>query len=191
MSCDSVDVSALRQHAAESDDAWAPFEAIADRLRAERVKRPRDNYDSECCNYVLVNVALYNAATTAADLLKLVCVLSLAYSPFKACISVEYYGKRRLARLLKRYNLHTTALGAFAGRRDEVALTNGVPAFDVAGYRSSEHQAAVGEFLLEVFQRLFGLNYGGSRVGAGRNFWRDYYLHVEARDDARRRGIWR
>ena len=57
-------------HAAELDEEWAPFETILDRLRTKRVKRPLDNYDSECCNYVIVKVALYNAAATAADLLK-------------------------------------------------------------------------------------------------------------------------
>ena len=111
----------------------------------------------------------------------------------EACRSVEYYGKTRLARLLTRYNEHTTGKGAFVGRRDEIALialTNGAPAFAAADYRSSEHQAAVGEYLLEVFQRLFGLNYDGGRVGAGRKLWRDYYLHVEARDAAHRRAMW-
>ena len=61
---------------------------------------------------------------------------------------------------------------------------------DNAAFQSSEHRAAVGEFVLEVFQRLFNLNYGSRRVGAGNTYWRDIFSHIEARDVDRRAAMW-
>ena len=70
-------------HAAEDDDerastatnAWAPFSSISDRLLKQRVKKPNNRYVAACCNYVLVEIRRYNAATTYKELLKLVLVI--------------------------------------------------------------------------------------------------------------------
>ena len=70
-------------HAAEDDDERAPtaanaratFSSISDRLLEQRVKQPNNRYDATCCNYVLVEINRYNAATTYKELLKLVLVI--------------------------------------------------------------------------------------------------------------------
>ena len=63
-------------------------------------------------------------------------------------------------------------------------------AADDVAFQSSKHRAAVGEFLLEVFQRFFNLNYASKRVGAGKTNWRDIFSHIEARDVDRRAAMW-
>ena len=67
------------------------------------------------------------------------------------CRSIKYYGKTRVDRLPRRYKEHAERRGGAEGRCDKltmIALTNSAPDFVANGYRSSEHKAAVGEFLL-------------------------------------------
>lgn len=161
--------------------SWSAFSSIIDRLNTKRVKKPNDSYTAQCYNYILVNIALYNAASTFVELLR--CVLFVPQSLMFVGLSrsIVYYGKTGADRTAARYREHTIVNGAFAGRGAEIAMIVFDEGF-IAGYKSSHHKATVGEWLLEVFQRFYGLNYIGGRVEAGRRCWIDIFLHLEARN---------
>ena len=84
-------------HAAEDDDeraptatnAWAPFSSISDRLLKQRVKKPNKSYVAACCNYVLVEINRYNAATTYKELLKLVLVIFIVRFAIIRCRNLQ------------------------------------------------------------------------------------------------------
>ena len=84
-------------HAAEDDDeraptaanAWATFSSIADRFLKQRVKKSNNRYDAACCNYVLVEINRYNAATTYKELLRLVLVIFIVRFAIIRCRNLQ------------------------------------------------------------------------------------------------------